>query len=140
MRSMHDEIEVKVAIPVTRQTNSSSAIVSSIIDLAGYNECEFAAVTGGLTDADATFAVTLDEGDAANLSDAVAVTAADKLGGGTLAAAGFTFAADNATRKLAYTGVKRYVRMTITPTSNDAGNCDIAVVAILRGAQKQPTP
>lgn len=140
MRSMHDEIEAKALIPVTRQTNADTAIVSNIIDLAGYNECEMVIVTGALTDADATFAVTLDEGDVSNLSDAAAVTAADKLGGGTLAAAGFTFAADGAVRKLAYTGVKRYIRMTITPTGNNSGNCDVAAVAILRGAQKQPTP
>lgn len=135
-KDIHNQIEARTCIPVTRQTNSSTAIVSSIIDMLGYDVCEFVIATGALTDADATFAVTMDEGAVSNLSDAAAVATADKLG--TLPA--LTFASDNTVAKVGYKGSKRYVRLTVTPTSNDAGNCDISCVAILAGAAKMPTP
>lgn len=135
-KDIHNQIEVRTAIPVTRQTNSSTAIVSSIIDMSAYDVCEFVIATGNLTDADATFAVTLDEGNVSNLSDAAAVAAIDRLG--TLPA--LTFASDNTVAKVGYKGSKRYVRLTFTPTNNDAGNCDVSCVAVLFGAAKQPTP
>ena len=134
-KDLHNQLEARVAIPVTRQTNSSAAIVSSIIDMQGFDACEFAFITGALTDADATFAVTMDEGAVSNLSDAASVAAADRIG--SLPA--LTFASDNVTAKVGYKGNKRYVRVTLTPTNNDAGNLDIACVAILGGASKMPT-
>jgi hypothetical protein len=138
MRDLHNVVEPRVSTGVIRQTNSSSAVVGSIIDLQGYDSCEFVIVTGALTDTNATFAVTMDEGNVSNLSDAAAVAAADLLG--TYAGASFTFADDNAVKKIGYKGSKRYVRLTVTPTSNDAGNLDMGVVCLLGNPMKIPTP
>lgn len=138
MQDSYNKIEVRQAINVTRQTNSSSAVVGNIIDLSGYDSCLFVISYGNLTDADATFAVTLDEGDASNLSGSNSVAAGDMLG--TLAAAGATFSDDNKVRKLGYKGAKRYVRLTVTPTNNDSGNLDISAVVVLSDCLKQPTP
>jgi hypothetical protein len=80
-----------------------------------------------LTDADATFAVTMEHGDNSALSDSAVPAATDLIG--TTALAGFRFDADNKTLKLGYMGIKRYLRMTVTP-SNNTGNLFLAGVAI----------
>jgi hypothetical protein len=128
MRDMMNNIHPVPAIaPVVVTDNTAQ--VSAIIDLRDYDSCTFVIATGTLADADVTFAVTLDHGDASNLSDAAAVTAATGLVG-TLALAGFTFADDGECRKVGYTGVKRYVRLTITPSGN-TGNAPLTAIAVL---------
>jgi hypothetical protein len=82
----------------------------------------------------------LEHGDDPALADTAQVTNADLLG--TLAGASFTFADDNIVKKLGYAPRsnprKRYLRLTVTPTSNDAGSAPIAAVAIMSGARTQP--
>lgn len=134
---LHNQLEARVSTGVIRQTNSSTAVVGSIIDTQGFNGVEFFILTGALTDSNATFAVTMDEGNVSNLSDASAVAAADLVG--SYADASFTFANDNAVKKIGYKGIKRYVRLTVTPTANDAGNLDMGVLAVLGDSVKQPT-
>lgn len=135
MRDLLDNIDLKVShAPVVVADNTAQ--VGNIIDRRGFDGLTFAIALGTLADADATFAVTMDEGDAANLSDAAAVAAADIIG--TLALAGFTFASDNLCRKVGYAGKKRYVRLTITPTGN-SGNAPISSVAILSKPAIAPT-
>ena len=135
-REIHNDIHVvPLIVPIAARTDNT-AIVSAIIDTANYNACEFVIVTGTNTDANATFAVTVDEGDASNLSDAVAVTDAKLVG--TLAGAGFAFGDDNECRKVGYLGNKRYVRLTVTPSGNDAGNIFISGVAVLSYAASGP--
>jgi hypothetical protein len=124
---LHNKLDLKRAIsPVSVADNTAQ--VSQIIDLRGYRSCMFAILTGSLADADATFAVTIDHGDAANLSDAAAVPAA--MLNGTTALAGFIFSDDDKVRKIGYTGDKRYVRITVTPSAN-ASAALLAAVAVL---------
>ena len=120
--------------PVAAVTDNT-AQVSAIIDTAGFNSVTLGIQTGTLSDADATFAVLVEDGDAANLSDNAAV--ADTYLVGTEAAASFTFANDNVTRKIGYVGSKRYVRMTVTPTGN-TGNLFLAGMAILGDPARAP--
>jgi hypothetical protein len=115
----------------------NTAQVGQIIDRQGYEALTYVIVTGTLADADATFTVLLEEGDQANMSDAVAVD--DKYLLGTELLAGFDFGDDNETRKLGYIGNKRYTRLTITPVNN-TGNAPIAAVAILGAPANVPTP
>lgn len=114
----------------------NTALVSAIIDRRGYDSLTFAIQTGTLADTDATFAVTMEHGDASDLTGSTAVTSADLVG--TLALAGFTFADDGECRKVGYTGARRYVRITITPTGN-TGNAPISAMAILGHAAIAPT-
>jgi hypothetical protein len=76
----------------------------------------------------------LEEGDAANLSDAAAVADADMVsqanGTAPETAAAFTFADDGETRAIGYIGSKRYIRLTLTP-ANNTGNVFFGGVAIL---------
>ncbi len=138
MRDQMNDIHVlPVLAPAAAAITDNTAQVGTIIDGLGYDSLTYAIITGTLADADATFAVTLDHGDQANLSDAAAVPASQLVG--TLALAGFTFADDGETRKLGYVGTKRYTRLTITPTNN-SGNAPMAAVAILGRAHQAPTP
>lgn len=131
---LYNNVEARRALsPVSVSDNTAQ--VSQIIDMQGRNSLLWVLVLGSLADADATFAVTMDHGDAANLSDAASVSSADMLG--TLAGASFTFSADDTVKKIGYIGTKRYVRLTITPSSN-ASAALLSVVAILSGAIKGP--
>jgi hypothetical protein len=124
----------KTAIPTVTIADNTPQL-SAIIDTRGYEYVEFITLLGALVDADATFAVTIVDGNSNVLSDAVAVPA-DFLEG-TLASAGFTFANDNEIRRIGYRCRSRYVRYTITPTNN-TGNASFGVLATLAGAKTQP--
>lgn len=139
MRDLMNSVHVLNAIPPVAARTDNTAIVSAIIDTKGYDSLTFAISIGTNTDTNATFAVTMDEGDASNLSGSNAVAATDLVG--TLALAGFTAADDDGeTRKIGYSGSKRYVRLTITPSGNDSGNIFVAAVAILGHPHQRPTP
>jgi hypothetical protein len=138
MRDLMNSIHVLNAISPIAARTDNTAIVSAIIDTKGYDSLTFALAIGTNTDANATFAVTMDHGEAANLSDAAAVPSGDLVG--TLALASYQFDDDAESRKVGYVGNKRYVRLTITPSGNDSGNIFIAGVAILGHPHRVPTP
>lgn len=135
MRDLMNNIHVVRAIsPVS--VADTTAQVSQIIDRRGYDSLTFLIATGSIADADATFTVLVEEGDAANLSDAAAVADDDLIGTEVLAA--FQFDDDNETRKIGYRGAKRYVRLTITPVNN-ASAALLSAVAVLGHASIRPT-
>lgn len=138
MRSLKDQVHPVVAIVPQTATNSDTAIVSAIIDRRGYDSCLFLIALGTLTDANVTAVVLLEEGDDSGLSDAAAVADADM--DGTELAAGFQFDDDIECRKLAYCGMKRYLRMTVTPTGNNSGALPISAIALLGHPKTRPTP
>jgi len=135
MRDLANHLTIRPAISPAAAVTDNTPFVSAIIDLSGFGGVMFAIQTGSLADADATFAALVEHGDAANLSDAAAVP--DPQLTGTEAAAGFTFAHDNSTRKIGYVGAKRYVRLTITP-ANNAGNAFVSAQAILANPRYWP--
>lgn len=134
-RDMMNRIKPVPAIAPQVATNDT-ALVSAIIDTAGYESLTFLIQTGTLADANATFAVTMEHGDDATLADTAVPAATDLIGTTTLA--GFQYDDDGETRKIGYIGTKRYVRMTITPTGN-SGNAPISAMALLGHAKAAPT-
>lgn len=132
---LHHNVKYTNAEPPAAAVTDNTAWVTSILDTANFEHNELVIITGALADADATFTVLLEDGDESDLSDNVAVADAYLLG--TEAAASFTFAADNSTRKLGYIGTKRYIRATITPAGN-TGNAYLAAVWAQGGARKVP--
>jgi len=134
MRDLYSTLTFRRAIsPVSVADNTAQ--VSQIIDRQGFDSLVFAIATGSIADADATFTVLVEDGDAANLSDAAAVVDAEL--NGTEALAGFQFDSDNQTRKIGYIGNKRYIRLTITPAAN-ASAALISAIAVLGNANLQP--
>ncbi len=127
MRDLHHNIAPKRGISPAAAGTDNTAIVSQINDRQGYESVEFLILTGVNTDANATFAVLVEDGDDPSLSDHAAVDDIYLLG--TEAAASFTAADDdNKVFKIGYNGNKRYQRVTITPTGNDSGNIYVAGV------------
>lgn len=135
MRDLYNNLAIRRAIsPVSVADNTAQ--VSQIIDRQGFDSLVFGIAIGSVADADATFTVLVEDGNDSGLSDAAAV--ADSELNGTEAAAGFQFDSDNQTRKIGYNGIKRYVRLTITP-ANNASAALLSAVAILGNASLQPT-
>jgi hypothetical protein len=138
MRDLHNHIYPKRGLSPKAATTDNTAYVSEIVDTLGFGAAEFIILIGANTDTDATFAVLVEDSDAANMDPATAVADADLLG--TEAVAAFTADADdNKVRKIGYVGNKRYVRVTITPTGNNSGNIFIAGVWILGHPDVMPT-
>lgn len=126
---LFSNISIRRAISPVNAGSGDSAIVSQIINMEGVDAVVFAIATGSLSDANATFAVLIEESDASNMAAATAVADADLLG--TEALAGFAFGDDDETRKIGYKGTKQYVTCTITPSGN-TGDVFVSAVAIVR--------
>lgn len=136
-RDLHNFIDVKRGLSPKAATTDNTAYVSEIVDTAGAESVEFVILIGANTDADATFTVLVEDGDNSSLNDNGAV--ADTFLLGTEALAGFQFDDDNEVRKIGYVGGKRYVRVTITPANNGAGNIFIAGVWLLGHRRHAPS-
>jgi hypothetical protein len=136
-RDLHNHLHFVNAEPPVTQTNSDTAFTSATIDTAGYESLEFVIALGGLTDADVTATVVMNESDDSGMSGSNAVADANLLG--TEAACAFQFGDDNGIRKIGYVGSKRYVNLVITPSGNNSGALPISVLAILGHPRHGPT-
>lgn len=116
MRDLKSSVEEVHVMHV--RVSDNTAQVGAIIDHQGAGGLYYSIHAGSLADADATFAVLLEDGAQSDMSDAA-----------TYATTSFTFAADNTIRLMGYVGNKRYSRVTITPSGN-AGAADISVRAV----------
>lgn len=137
MRDLHNNIDVKRGISPAAAGTDNTPYVSQIVDRQGFDSVEFLILIGANTDANATFTVLFEDGDAANLSDHAAVDDAYLLG--TEALASFDYSDDSECRKIGYIGPKRYCRVTITPAGNDIGNIYMAGIWLLGHPQSAPT-
>lgn len=139
MRDLMNSIHLKPAIaPVAALTNVNTPIVSTILDTFGYGSATLGLITGTETDTNATFVTLLEESNDPAMSGAVAVADIDLVGTEVLAS--FQFDDDIECRKLGYIGSKRYIRATVTPAGNDAGNIFLAGVWIQGHPTAAPTP
>ncbi|MFG1201744.1 hypothetical protein V5F29_05050 [Xanthobacter aminoxidans] len=133
MRDLASNIAIRAVIAPAVVADNTAA-VGGVIDRRGFDSLTYVIASGILADADATFAVLLEESDASG-SGFTAVADAELIG--TEALASFTYADDGAVRKLGYIGHKRYTRLTITPTGN-SGSAPLAAVAVLGHASARP--
>lgn len=134
MRDISDRVHVAMAFPPKAAVTDNTAQVSTVADLKGFGSCMLALGTGTLSDADATFTLLIE--DSADNSTFAAVD--DAYLNGTEVLGSFQFDDDNETRKIGYTGGKRYVRATVTP-ANNTGNLFLAGVWVLGHPSRQPT-
>lgn len=135
MRDLMNNITPRVAI-VPAVVANNTAQVGEVIDTLGFDSLTFVIGSGTLADADATFTALVEEGDAANLSDAAAVADEDLIG--TEALASFDQDADDAAFKIGYRGNKRFARLTLTPAGNAAA-APVCALAILGHPRSAPT-
>lgn len=136
--SINNVLVKRVISPVSVSDNTAQ--VGQVIDRQGFDAVAFIIAIGSVADADATFTVLLEESDSSG-SGFTAVADADMLsqtsGIAPETAAAFQFDSDDQVRKLGYLGIKRYLKLTITPASN-ASAALLAAVALLSRAHIQP--
>lgn len=136
-RDLHNFIDAKRGLSPVVAGTDNTAYVSQIVDTSGAESVEFIILIGANTDADATFTVLVEDGDNSSLTDNAAV--ADTFLLGTEALASFQYDDDNEVRKIGYVGGKRYVRVTVTPANNGAGNIYMAGVWLLGHRRHAPS-
>lgn len=139
--SLHSQAYVPMIAPYAITDNTPR--VSPWLDRsnASFESLTFGILTGVLADTDATFAILLEEADAADQSDAAPVADVDMIshtaGVAPETAAAFTYADDGVARKIGYIGHKTFVRITVTPSGN-TGTALIAVFADCSGFHQTP--
>lgn len=112
--------------------SSSTTTHGQIIDTQGYSALEFIIQVSSWTDG--TYTVLLEEGNAANLSDAATVNSVNVFG--ALPAP----ASNNAVARVGYrVGAKRYVRLSIVSTSVTTG-ATVSAVGLLGAPDQMATP
>lgn len=131
-KDLHNNITPAVAVNI-QTISSNTTVTGNVVDLAGYQGCEFIFVTGSITDGDYTVEIT--ECDTSG-GTYTAVADADLLG--TEAAASTTDNDDdNEYGKIGYIGSKRYVKATITSTNVTTG-ATVGMVALKGFPQVAP--
>lgn len=128
-KDLHNSIKVTPAINPAAAITGNATTTSSTIDTQGFESLEFVLQSGTITDG--SFAVTLYEGDAANMSDEA--VASDTLG----AAVNFAATDDNVVKKVGYRGSKRYVRLKLVQTGATSGGF-VSAVAVQGHARNAP--
>ncbi len=111
---------------------TDTTTVGNIVDTKGFESLDVALVAGTLTDGN--YALTMEHGDASNLSDAVAVATTDLIG----SLPSITAADDDTVNHFGYIGKKRFVRVSIVSTSTSTGGT-LGVLANLGDASTAPT-
>jgi hypothetical protein len=135
MKDVLDSIHtVQVLAPVSFSNNT--ALVGNIVDRAGFDSLVYSIALGANAGVAGSYTVLLEEGNSPTLADASTVASTDM--NGSIANASWAYTDVNKTRKLGYTGSKRYTRMTITPASNAAAVL-ASVTAILGNPVNAPT-
>lgn len=124
MNDLHTTLYKAQALAAAAITDNT-AQVCTVIDNKGYDALEYIINIGVLADADATFAVLLEDS-----ADNITFTpVSDSFLLGSEALASFTFADDSQIKSLGYNGSARYTKLTITP-ANNTGSAIFGVIAI----------
>jgi hypothetical protein len=125
---------ILAAIPL--QTISNNAVLQGQwIDVKGAEQIDFVIAIGQAQDADATFAIKIEEADQADYVDASDVPESYLIG--TLLTAAFTYASDNQLRLIGVRCRKRYYRISIVP-ANNSGSLTVASLAYVSRYQYIP--
>jgi len=118
MRDTYNNLKVQPVIN-PKSENGTTALEGAVIDRAGYESVLFV-IQSGVLGNDATFTTLLEESDNSDMSGGNAVSDDDLLG--TEALASFAGTDDNKAKKLGYIGAKRYLKLTVTPATNDSAS------------------
>lgn len=134
MKDLHNNIALKTAMAIT-STTGNTAINGTAIDRQGFSSVEFVASLGTITTAGTTYAVEVQESDTTTSGDFTKVADVNLLG------SALAFDGDTETgksKKIGYIGIKRYVRVKVTPSGN-TGASTFGVVAVLGHPNLTPT-
>jgi len=133
MNDINSRIKL-VAGLTPRVATDNTALVTDVLNCAGFTGAMAIISYGTIADTDATFTTLLEECDTSG-GTYTAVADADMIG--TEAGANPLFSDDGKTFKLFYKGQKQYLKLTITPASN-SGNVPVCVVWALTNPRSLP--
>lgn len=134
-RDLKNSIATSVAIE-PQALSGNTDLTGEIIDTKGYSSLTFVLQTDAIAASTLDAQLLIQEGDAANLSDAAAAADADLIG--TEAATAIANSDDKVTKRIGYKGNKRYVRCDLTVTSNN-GTDVVGAIAVQGHATNNPT-
>ena len=127
MKDLKNNISALVGI-FPQALSGTTDLVGQIIDRQDWDGLTFVLQTDAIAIGSLAAQMLVEEGDAANLSDAAAVADAHLIG--TEAATAIDETDDKVTKSIGYIGTKRYVRATLTVTTN-AGTDVVGALAVL---------
>ena len=133
-QDLYNNISVKTAI-MPQAVSATTDLVGEIIDTHGYDSCTFALITDAIAGSTTAAVLLVEDGASSTLSDAAAVTAANLIG--TTASTAITSATSAGSRRIGYSGAKRYVRLTFDITANN-GTDSFGAVCILGHPKQGP--
>lgn len=140
MKDLHSVVRTVVGVAPVAIGTTGTGQAGKIIDTQGYGGVEFLLAYGSVTATTALFTAVVSEGDVTGTMTAVA--AGDLLG--TLANAGLAAAATrtsgvskNVTKRIGYSGAKRYVQAGVKSTTT-AGTL-VSITALLHSPNVAPT-
>lgn len=131
MKDLHNNIKVSPAINPAAIITGNGTTTGAIIDTQGFNSLEFAVQSGTITDG--SFACTVFDSDAADMTGEAAAAAADLVGSNP----SFAATDDNVVKKVGYIGNKRYVRLKAVQAGATTGGF-LAAQAIQGNARNSP--
>lgn len=134
MRDLHNNVSPAVAL-MAQAIGTDTTTAGAIVDLQGFEGCEFVILSGTVTDG--TYTPLIEHGDDSGLSDAAAVPDSGLLG--TEAAAAFAAADDDAVKRVGYVDGKRYVRLSLVSAGTATGVNFMAAVAVRSHPRHAPT-
>lgn len=134
---LHNNVKYTGGLYPKAAVTDNTPYESEIIDTANAAATEWVMINGTATDADVTFTLLIEDGDDSALSDSSAVDDSLLLGDEDAGNGSFTFAEDDTVIKIGYIGAKRYVRATITPADNGAGNHFLAGIWVQTSRKHQ---
>ena len=140
MRDMHTNIRTKTAIKPVAVGTTGTGQTGKIIDRQGYEGVEFLIAYGEITATNATFTVTIKEGDATGSLTSVAdadLLGTEALAGVAAAASRTSGVSKNVTKRVGYMGGKRYVQCNVKSTVT-AGAL-VSALALLGHPALKPT-
>lgn len=132
-KDLKHNIDVKEAIPST-SVAANGATVGNIIDTLGYESVTF--VIKGETLTDGVYTPSIEEGNDPALADTAAAGTDYILD--SYADSALQPTDDNKARTLGYTGMKRYVRLTLTASAVTSGG-RVSANCVLGGPLDAPT-
>ena len=131
-KDLFHRVNQKLALKV-QLISTDTTTVGEILDRQGYESLTYFPISGILTDG--TYNWLVEDGDAANLSDAAAVS--DDFLLGTEAAMAMALTDDDKVAKIGYIGVKRFNRISCVSTVTTTGGT-LGAIALLGFARHAP--
>lgn len=141
MRDSHNNIRTKIGIAPVAVGTTGTGQTGKVIDRQGYDGLEFIVGYGSITATNATLTVTVKEGDVTGTLTSVAdadLLGTEALAGVVAAATRTSGVSKNVSKRIGYTGGKRYVQINVKSTVT-AGTL-ISATALLTRAALKPTP